>query len=51
MPNRSAGILVTDNSLALQKVTRMSSGRYQCWASNVEGDTISNNITMNIKCE
>lgn len=49
--NVSAGVVMSENSVALQRVTRARSGRYQCSASNVEGDAISNNITIQIKCK
>ncbi|KAK8403322.1 hypothetical protein O3P69_000442 [Scylla paramamosain] len=48
--NVSKKILVTKASLALQEVSRHTSGRYQCLASNVEGDALSNNLTIAVKC-
>ncbi|XP_045111942.1 nephrin-like isoform X2 [Portunus trituberculatus] len=47
--NVSKRILVTKASLALQEVSRHTSGRYQCLASNVEGDALSNNLTIAVK--
>ncbi|XP_071528019.1 nephrin-like [Panulirus ornatus] len=47
--NVSAGVLVTEASLALQHVGRQRSGRYQCVASNVEGDSESNSVDISIK--
>ncbi|XP_063848165.1 nephrin-like isoform X2 [Scylla paramamosain] len=47
--NVSKKILVTKASLALQEVSRHTSGRYQCLASNVEGDALSNNLTIAVK--
>lgn len=49
--NASKKILVTKESLALQQVSRHTSGRYQCLASNVEGDTLSNNLTISVMCK
>ncbi|XP_069959342.1 nephrin-like [Cherax quadricarinatus] len=47
--NVSAGVLVSEATLALQRVGRQRSGRYQCVASNVEGDAHSNTIHIAIK--
>ncbi|XP_050712698.1 hemicentin-1-like, partial [Eriocheir sinensis] len=49
--NVSAGVIVGDATLALQAVKRHRSGRYECEASNVEGDSKSNVVSINIKCE
>ena len=51
MHNVSAGVIVGDATLALQAVKRHRSGRYECEASNVEGDAKSNGVSINIKCE
>ncbi|XP_069191365.1 nephrin isoform X2 [Procambarus clarkii] len=47
--NVSAGVLVSDLTLALQSVGRQRSGRYQCVASNVEGDAHSHSVDISIK--
>ncbi|XP_042870545.1 nephrin-like [Penaeus japonicus] len=51
--NETAGVEVrtamTTYTVALQTVTRRNSGEYQCLASNVEGDSYSANLTINIK--
>ncbi|XP_045111963.1 hemicentin-1-like isoform X1 [Portunus trituberculatus] len=47
--NVSAGVIVGDATLALQAVKRHRSGRYECEASNVEGDSRSNDVSINIK--
>ncbi|KAK3850591.1 hypothetical protein Pcinc_042713 [Petrolisthes cinctipes] len=49
--NVSAGVIVSEDTLALQQVRREGSGRYQCSASNVEGDTLSSPVNITIKCE
>ncbi|XP_066958708.1 nephrin-like [Macrobrachium rosenbergii] len=47
--NLSAGILVSESTLALQRVHRQRSGEYVCLASNVEGDSRSNVLNVRIK--
>lgn len=51
MNNVSKKILVTKASLAIHEVSRNMSGRYQCLASNVEGDALSNNLTISVLCK
>ena len=36
--NVSAGVIISETSLVLQRVSRMSTGRYTCHASNAEGE-------------
>uniref|UniRef100_A0A1S4GYP1 Ig-like domain-containing protein n=1 Tax=Anopheles gambiae TaxID=7165 RepID=A0A1S4GYP1_ANOGA len=45
----STKIVRSNQSLVIQKVTRYSSGSYQCGALNSEGETLSNEIVLNIK--
>ncbi|XP_055550385.1 uncharacterized protein LOC129732938 isoform X1 [Wyeomyia smithii] len=45
----STKIVRSNQSLVIQKVTRSSSGAYQCGALNTEGETLSNAIELNIK--
>lgn len=47
--NISAGIIVSYNSLALQRVHRMSRGRYTCTASNTEGEGQSNAVLLRVQ--
>ena len=49
--NVSAGVLASESTLALQRIGRQQSGAYQCKASNVEGDSISNVVNISIKCK
>lgn len=52
MKNRPGdGIMVSNQSLVLQDVTRARSGEYTCIASNQEGDGTSNTVFLNVKCE
>ncbi|XP_066589298.1 kin of IRRE-like protein 2 isoform X5 [Prorops nasuta] len=46
--NASAGIVLSDYSLALQVVSRESSGRYTCRAANAEGHESSNVVNLQV---
>ncbi|KAG7169332.1 turtle-like 3 [Homarus americanus] len=45
----SAGIILTNQSLVLQKVGRQSSGDYACAASNTHGNATSKSIQLSVK--
>ncbi|XP_067130560.1 LOW QUALITY PROTEIN: nephrin-like [Centruroides vittatus] len=47
--NTSAGIIVSNQSLVLQKVKRDHRGFYQCTATNVEGEGASNKIPLEVQ--
>ena len=49
--NIEQGVLISGSSLVLQSVTRAQAGAYTCVASNLEGDTESNSLEIQIKCE
>jgi hypothetical protein len=49
--NVEEGIILSGESLVLQRVGRNRRGNYTCLVSNIEGDTLSNPITLNIKCK
>lgn len=49
--NKSAGLIISDHSLVLQKVRRGSAGVYMCAAQNREGKGVSNNVKLNVMCE
>ncbi|XP_066977555.1 nephrin-like [Macrobrachium rosenbergii] len=46
--NKSAGLLISENSLVLQKVKRKRAGDYTCAAHNLEGQGLSNSVKLNI---
>ncbi|RZF42473.1 hypothetical protein LSTR_LSTR004392 [Laodelphax striatellus] len=47
--NASARLILINQSLVLQKVTRQNAGIYECLAVNQEGETRSNNLTLRVK--
>lgn len=49
--NVTAGIILTDQSLVLQSVTRASAGDYTCLAANTEGKGTSNPVTLRVRCK
>ncbi|XP_042207122.1 nephrin-like [Homarus americanus] len=47
--NVTAGVIISNQSLVLQRVDRTASGNYFCVASNIEGDGQSNPILLRVK--
>lgn len=48
--NISNGIILSDQSLVLQSVSRISAGNYTCLAANIEGRGASNSVSLDIRC-
>lgn len=49
--NVTAGVILSDQSLVLQGVTRLSAGEYTCLAANTEGKGTSNPETLRVMCK
>ncbi|KXJ84425.1 hypothetical protein RP20_CCG007247 [Aedes albopictus] len=49
--NVTAGIILSDHSLALQGVSRNLAGEYTCKAANTEGRGTSNQVELRVRCK
>ena len=45
------GIIVSNRSLVLQRVTKKAAGIFTCQATNAEGYSTSNELQLNVKCK
>ena len=48
--NVTGGVILSNQSLVLQLVTRKSAGNYTCVASNSVGSTTSNTFPLRVQC-
>jgi hypothetical protein len=48
--NTTQGIIISNQSLVLQKVDRRSAGNYTCVGHNTEGDGESSPFYLNVMC-
>lgn len=49
--NVSAGVIISRDSLVVQRVQRVRAGQYRCRATNTLAATTSNPVTLKIRCE
>lgn len=49
--NITGGIILSDQSLVLQSVTKEFAGDYTCQAANTEGKSTSNAVTLRVRCK
>ncbi len=49
--DKSNGVIISNQSLVLQQVTRKRAGSYTCEASNVEGDHVSKPVVITLMCK
>ena len=49
--NVSAGIIVSNQTLVLQKLSRTQAGHYTCVGSNTEGDGESAPLNLRVRCK
>lgn len=49
--NASGGIIISNQSLVLQKVRKEHRGRYKCLASNTEGQGQSQDLLLEVRCK
>ena len=49
--NSSAGIIMSNQSLVLQQIDRNAAGIYTCQATNLEGQGVSNDLSIPVKCK
>lgn len=47
----SRGIIITNQSLVLQSISKHTHGQYMCRAANVQGSVSSNDLYLDIKCK
>ena len=47
----ASGVIISNHSLVLQRVTRKAAGIFTCQATNAEGSTISNALELIVKCK
>ena len=47
----SRGIIITNQSLVLQSISKQTHGQYMCRANNAQGTVSSNDLYLDIKCK
>jgi len=47
----SRGIIISNQTLVLQGISKSSHGQYFCRASNLQGSVSSNEVYLDVKCK
>lgn len=47
----SRGIIITNQTLVLQSISKQTHGQYMCRASNAQGTVSSNDLYLDVKCK
>ena len=50
-PNKTPGVIISTQSLVLQKIKRENGGNYTCLVSNDLGETTSTVVNLRVQCE
>lgn len=45
------GVIITNQSLVLQSISKQTHGQYMCRATNAQGSVSSNDLYLDIKCK
>lgn len=48
---QARGVIITNQSLVLQSISKKTHGQYMCRAGNIQGSVSSNDLYLDIKCE
>lgn len=48
---QARGVIITNQSLVLQSISKKTHGQYMCRAGNTQGTVSSNDLYLDIKCE
>lgn len=47
----SRGVIITNQTLVLQSISKQTHGQYMCRATNAQGSVSSNDLYLDVKCE
>jgi hypothetical protein len=48
---QTRGVIITNQSLVLQSISKKTHGQYMCRAGNAQGSVSSNDLYLDIKCK
>lgn len=47
----SRGVIISNQTLVLQGISKISHGQYFCRATNIQGSVSSNEVYLDVKCK